>query len=132
MSSTGFSTFLRRALLVDAAISGATGLLLIFGAEALQPLLGLPVALARAAGLVLLPFAALLVVLARREPTPRAGVWAVVEINVAWVAASLLLVLSGQVALTGLGAAFVVVQAVAVAGFALLQVAGLRRSAVPA
>jgi hypothetical protein len=42
------------------------------------------------------------------------------------------LVLSGWVALTGLGAAFVVVQAVAVAGFALLQVAGLRRSTVPA
>lgn len=129
MTSIGTSTFLRRALVADAAISGATGLLMILGAEALQGLLGLPAALSRSAGLVLLPFVALLVWLATRERAPRAGVWTVIEINALWVIGSLLLVLSGWVALTGLGSAFVLVQAVAVAGFAAVQYAGLRRAA---
>ncbi|HYH44089.1 MAG TPA: hypothetical protein VEG34_00255 [Thermoanaerobaculia bacterium] len=129
MSSIGTSTFLRRALVADAAISGATSLLMILGAEALQGLLGLPAALSRSAGLVLLPFVALLVWLATRERAPRAGVWTVIEINALWVIGSLLLVLSGWVALTGLGSAFVLLQAVAVAGFAAVQYVGLRRAA---
>ena len=129
MTSIGPSTFLRRALLADAAISGATGLLMFLGAGALHGVLGMPPALLRAAGLVLLPFAALLVWLATRERTPRAGVWTVIEINALWVAGSLLLVLSGWIGLTGLGAAFVLVQAVAVAGFAAFQYFGLRRAA---
>jgi hypothetical protein len=40
---------------LDAAASGATGLLLIAGARWLEDLLGLPVALMREAGLILIP-----------------------------------------------------------------------------
>ena len=47
------STFLRRALMLDATASGATGLLLIAGANLVDGLLGLPAVLLRAAGLVL-------------------------------------------------------------------------------
>ncbi len=132
MTSIGTSTFLRRALVADAAISGATGLLMILGAEALQGLLGLPAALSRSAGFVLLPFVALLAWLASRERAPRAGVWTAIEVNALWVVGSLVLVLSGWVALTGLGAVFVLVQALAVAGFAAVQFIGLRRVAAHA
>ena len=47
--------FLRRALVLDALASGATGLLMIAGAGLVEGLLGLPAALLRGAGLVLCP-----------------------------------------------------------------------------
>lgn len=123
------SPLLRRVLLADAAISGATGLLMIFDAAALQDLLGLPAALSRGAGVVLLPFAAFVFYLWRRDRLPRAGVLTVIVANAAWVVASILLLVAGGIALTGLGSTFVLVQALAVAAFAALQVAGLQRSA---
>ena len=49
------NSFLRTVLLADAIASGATGLLMIAGAGLLEGLLGLPVALLREAGLVLIP-----------------------------------------------------------------------------
>ena len=61
MSTIHPSPFLRKALLLDAAASGATGLLLIGGAGFLDGLLGLPVALMREAGLILVPFVAFVV-----------------------------------------------------------------------
>jgi hypothetical protein len=111
----------------DAAISGATGLLMALGAGVLAGLLGLPAGLLRYAGLSLLPFAALVVLLARRDPPSHPSVWAVIGVNAAWVAGSILLLLSGAVAPNGLGYAFVVGQALAVALFAELQYVGLRR-----
>jgi hypothetical protein len=129
MSWTRPSLFLRRALLADAAASGATGLLMAAGADAFSGPLGLPVVLLREAGLVLLPYAALLAWLGLRESLPRAAVWAVIVCNALWAAESLLLLASGWVAPTALGVAFVVAQALAVAGLAGLQWQGLRRSA---
>jgi len=57
-------TALRRALLLDSAASGTMGLLLLLAAGALQPMLGLPLGLLRWTGVVLIPFAALLVAVA--------------------------------------------------------------------
>lgn len=128
MSSSPLS-FLRRSLLADAVISGATGLLMAAGAGLLEGLLGLPAALLRYAGLGLLPFAVLVLSLAKRDPLPPASVWIVIAVNVAWVAASVMLLASGGVAPNGLGYAFVLGQAAAVALFADLQYVGLRRSA---
>lgn len=122
------SISLRRVLLVDAAVSGTTGLLLALAAGPLAPLLGLPAELLRAAGASLLPFAAFLVVLARRASVPRAPAGAVVALNVLWVAASFALPLSGAVTPTAFGWVFVVGQALVVALFAELQYAGLRRA----
>lgn len=117
--------FLRRVLLADAVASGATGLLAV--TVPLSGLLGLPAGLLRGAGLILLPYAALVAWLAlRAAPPPRWAVWAVVGINACWAADSLLLLLSGWVAPTGLGIAVVVMQALAVAGFAVLQALALR------
>jgi hypothetical protein len=123
------SPLLRRSLLIDSAISGATGLLMLLDAPALQDVLGLPAALARGAGIVLLPFAGFVLALWRRDPPPRAGVLAVIAANAAWVLGSLALLLAGGIGLNALGSALVLAQALAVAAFAALQYAGLQRSA---
>jgi hypothetical protein len=125
MSST---SFLRRALVADAAISGATGVLMLAGAGLLEQWLGAPAALLRYAGLSLLPFAALVGGLARRERPSRTAVWAVIALNAAWVAGSVLLVVSGSFSLSALGIAFILVQALAVAAFAEMQYVGLRKA----
>jgi hypothetical protein len=56
------------------------------------------------------------------------GARAVIAANIAWVGASALVLLTGWIDPNGLGVAFVVLQAVVVAGLAELQYAGLRRS----
>lgn len=121
-------TFLRRVLMADAATSVACGLLMTLGADVLQPLLGLPQALLTDAGLLLFPFAALVIFTATRTPLPRALVWVIVISNALWAADSIMLLLSSWVAPTALGKAFVVAQALVVALFAEMEYFGLRRS----
>ncbi|HTR58376.1 MAG TPA: hypothetical protein VMM27_09385 [Casimicrobiaceae bacterium] len=126
--SSRTSPFLRRVLLADAATSGATGLLMMLGAGAAGELLAVPDALLRYAGLTLLPFAALVALLATRENLWRAGVWAVVVCNALWAADCVLLLLTGWIEPNELGIAFIVAQALVVAVFAELEYLGLRRS----
>jgi hypothetical protein len=126
------STFLRRALLLDALASGATGLLLIAGAGLLEALLGLPAALLRYAGLVLVPYVAFVAYAGTRDAIARPAVWAIIAANILWAAASLLLLVSGLVAPNALGYAFVIAQAVVVVLLGELQVIGLRRPIVSA
>ena len=122
------SRFLRRALAVDAVSSAGLGLLLIAGASALEGPLGLAAAQLRAAGIVLLPFAAFVGWTASRARIPRPAAWAVVALNAIWTAESLLLLETGWVQPTSLGTAFVVAQALFVAALALAEQHGLRRS----
>lgn len=124
---------LRIALLGDAAASGATGLLMAAGAGALAGPLGLPVSLLLGAGLVLLPYAALVAWLGRGAAVPRGWVRAVIAVNLLWVVDSVLVLAVFGLSPTPLGTAFVLAQAAAVAGFAALQYVALRRAApVPA
>jgi hypothetical protein len=132
MSVQQTSLFLQRALILDAVASGATAVLLIAAAPALAPLLGLPVALMRGAGLLLLPYVAFVALVARRGRLEPAAVWTIIVSNALWAAASFGLLLSGQIAPTALGIAFVVVQAVVVALLGELQYVGLRRPAIEA
>ncbi len=122
------SSLLRRALVVDAAVSGLAGVAMLLGAHLLQAQLGLPAALLEGAGVSLFPFAALVVHLSRRSGPSAGGTRIVIALNAAWVAASCLLLLSGRVAPSGLGYAFVAGQALAVALFAEAQYVGLRRA----
>ncbi len=122
-------TNLRFALLADAVASGATGLMMIAGADLLTGLLGLPVALMREAGLLLVPYVALVAYIGTRANIPHVAVKAIVALNVLWVLGSVGLLVSGFVAPTALGYAFVIFQAVVVGVFAELQVIGLRREA---
>lgn len=122
---------LRRALLADGVISGTTGALMVIAASPLGGLLGLNVTLLRAAGLSLLPFAALVAYLAVRPQIPQRLVWGIVGYNVLWAIDSVLLVTTGWASPTLWGYLFTLGQALAVVAFAGLQYAGLRRS-VPA
>jgi hypothetical protein len=121
------SSFLRRALLLDAAASGATALLVIVAAGFLDGLLGLPAALLRGAGLVLLPYVAFVIYAGTREIIPPPAVWTIIAANALWALASVLLLLSGLVAPTLLGYAFVIGQAAVVALLGELPYVGLRR-----
>ena len=126
------STFLRRALVLDAVASGATALLVIAACGLIDGLLGLPVALLRGAGLVLVPYVAFVALVATRARIEAGAVWVIIACNALWAIASFLLLLSGKLAPTGLGIAFVAAQAIVVALLGELQYMGLRRPAAQA
>jgi hypothetical protein len=125
-------SLLRLALLADAVASGAMGVLLAAAAEPLAGWFGLPLALLREVGLLLIPYAALLGYLATRITTPRLPAQFIVAGNVLWVVGSVALLVSGLVAPTVLGTAFVIAQALVVAILAELQLLGLRRQRLAA
>jgi len=120
--------FLRNVLAADAAVSGAAAILTIVGAPYLSPLLGLPSALLFWAGIVLVPFVALLLGALRRQSVPRLIMIDIIAINALWVAASFGMLFSGFVSPNALGIAFVAAQALAVAVLAELQFVGMRRA----
>jgi hypothetical protein len=117
-----------RSLLLDAVASGALGVLLVAAGPALDDLLGIPVAVLVAIGLVLVAYTALPWMIGARRHLPTPASWAVVAGNLLWVAASVLVVVAGWWSPTAAGTAFVVAQAAAVALFASLQFLGLRAS----
>jgi hypothetical protein len=124
------NTFLRFALLADAIASSATGLLLIAGAGLLESFTNIPVALAREAGLVLIPYVAFVATVGTLENIMRGAVWAIIAANAVWALASVALLVSGWIAPNVLGVIFVAMQAAVVAVFGELQFIGLRRSAM--
>ncbi|CAD5106646.1 hypothetical protein [Zestomonas carbonaria] len=128
MTTVQPSLLLRRVLLADGLISGATGLLMLFATDWLSAFLELPRGLLLGAGASLLPFALGLFWLARCETLPRLAVWVVIGINALWVIDSIWLLVAGGLAPNLFGYAFVIAQAVAVALFAELQWFGLKRS----
>ena len=81
----------------------------------------------REAGLLLVPYVALVAFVGTRQAISHGAVKAIIALNVAWVAGSIGLLMSGTVAPTVLGHVFVVFQAVVVGVFAELQFIGLRR-----
>ncbi len=126
MSMLDHPQFLRRVLLADAAASGATGLLMLLGTDALASMLALPAGLLFYAGAALVPFAALVAWLGLRESPPRLAVWAIIACNLLWAAESILM-LFGSIEPNRLGQVFVLGQALVVALFAELEYFGLRR-----
>jgi hypothetical protein len=127
MVANSSSPFLRRVLLADAVISGATGLLLFLGSGLLAAYLQLPETLLRPAGLFLMPYSLFVAHIATRPDPPRQALWAIIVANWLWAVNSILLLVSGWVTPSALGTAFVIFQAAVVAGFAELQYIGLRQ-----
>src|SRR5262249_229053 len=119
---------LRLALLADAAASGVTAALLVAGADFLESLLVLPVALIRGAGMVLTPYVILVIFVASRPATRVNTVNAIIGINAAWTAASALLLVSGLVVPSALGMTFVLAQGLAVGAFGVIQYVCLRHA----
>ncbi|MGX5736271.1 hypothetical protein [Bosea thiooxidans] len=128
MSLIQSSPLLRKALALDAAACAGVGLLLAMAAGPLSAPLGLPESFLRGAGIILLPCAVLLGFLASRRVLPRFAIYAVIGINLVWIVDSIAILLMGWFAPTGLGIAFVLAQAVAVAVVTELEVIGFRRS----
>jgi hypothetical protein len=128
MRSNSSLSFLRRVLALDAVSCGAMGLGLLLIAPTLASLFNLPVELLREAGLILLPFAALVGFLASRRQPSRIGVWAVIALNAIWVVDSVLLLFATDIAPNALGYAFVIGQAVVVGVLTELEYYGLRRA----
>src|SRR5438067_511878 len=90
--------------------------------------LGVPLALPRPLGLVLVAYAAAIWVVSSRPAISAPAARAAVVANALWAIGSVILVIAGPFALTGPGVAFVLAQAALVALFADLQSLGLRQA----
>jgi hypothetical protein len=119
---------LRLALRLDAAASGALGVLLAAGGALLDGLLDIPTAVLVPVGAFLVLYAAGLWLVGSRPRVSRPAVRVVVAGNLGWVAASVVAAAAGWWSPTAAGTAFVLVQAAAVVVFAELQLSGLRRA----
>ena len=122
------SSLLHRALQADAIFSGTGAVLMTLGAGELAPLLNLPEALLREAGLFLIAYAAFVGWLSTRTSFPKILVIAVVAGNAAWTLSSIALIFSGAVTPNVLGEIALAAQAIVVGILAELQFLGLRRS----
>ena len=128
MSNVQPTTFLRRVLFADAAVSVGVGAVMALGASLLQPLLGLPTTLLVGAGVLLFPYTVYLLWLATRPVVPRAAVWVPIASNVIWAVDCAVLLFASGLNPTTLGIAFVAIQIVTVLAFAELEFIGLRRA----
>lgn len=106
-------------LLADAALTGVNGLAYVVLPGVLGDAFGMSSGLLVGLGVFLLVIATEIGFLATRGRIPRWGVRLLAEVNVAWVVASL--VFAAVADLSTLGVIWVIVQAVAVAGFAARQ-----------
>jgi hypothetical protein len=122
------SRLLTFALLVDAAVSGGTGVLQLIAPAALATLLALPEALLTGTGEFFVVYALLLLVMASRTRLWAGLVLCIVLGNAAWALASVVVLATGTLAPNAIGVAFVLLQAAAVLLFAALQWRGLRMS----
>ena len=127
MSLFSSPNFLRNVLWADAASCMACGLLQVFFTGPMIDLLGLPAGLLAYSGEFLLLYGAAVAFLAMRKPPPPAVVWRLVIGNVGWALACVAVLLGGGMTPTGLGKAYVAVQALTVAVLAELQCFALRQ-----
>ena len=118
---------LRLALKLDAVVTGANGAAYLAAAGPLSDLLGLSEALLRGAGAFLLVYAAFVWIVGTRREIPRGAVFAIVAGNAIWAVDSVVMAIAGWGDATTAGTVWILLQAVVVAGFAELQLTGLRQ-----
>lgn len=112
---------LKSLLMLDAATCAIMGAVLLLKSKPIAALTQVPAALLFLAGTSLMPIAAFMALSARAVPVPAWAVSIVVIGNVMWVAASILLPITGLIAPNPLGWAFLVGQAGVVAILAKLE-----------
>jgi hypothetical protein len=127
-STSDGGTLLRVALKLDAVVTGTNGLAYLVVAAPLEDLLGLDAALLRGAGAFLVVFAAAVLVAGTRPAIPRRAAAAIVAANALWAIDGIVSAVAGWGTPTTAGTVWIVAQAVTVAAFAELQLAGLRRA----
>jgi hypothetical protein len=123
--------FLKRVLLLDAASCLGMAALLLPGATAFAPLLGLDRSLLVGAGAALAPIGLFILWIATRQTLYVWLVALVVAGNLLWAVESFLL-LTVAAGATAIGIAFVSGQAAIVALLAMLEFIGVRRARVAA
>ena len=121
-------TSLPIALRLDAIVTAANGAAYLVAAGPLSELLGLSAPLLRIAGAGLLAFAAVVWLVATAQHMARPAPAAIIALNAVWAIGSVAAVLADLGTPTTAGAAWMIAQALVVAGFAELQLAGLRRA----
>lgn len=125
------SPLLRKALVADAVVSGASALLQVSLPGTLAGFTALPVALLSGTGIFLVAYTALLIAMARSATLHATLVWLVVIGNLLWALGCAALWAGGAVTPSLVGGMFLAAQMLAVLVFAALEFAGLRAS-VPA
>jgi hypothetical protein len=120
-------TWLRNVLFVDALFCALGGIVFAVGATLLATLTGMTASFLAVIGAGLVVWATVPFMAARREPTGPSTVMLVVAVNVAWVIASVILLIADPFPLTTEGKWFVLIIADAVGVLAVLQFIGARR-----
>ena len=121
-------TSLPVALRLDAVVTAANGAAYLAAAGPLSDLLGLSAPLLRIAGASLLAYAAVVWLVATAKRMARPAPATIIAANAAWAVGSIAAVLADLGTPTTIGAVWMIAQALVVAGFAELQVTGLRRA----
>ncbi|MFJ2015091.1 hypothetical protein ACIQJ8_31885 [Streptomyces globisporus] len=124
--ATGTDGFARLALKLDGVATGLNGIAYLALATVLDSFFGVPTAVQYPVGAFLLYAVGVLVIGTRKEIS-RTGLMAVIVANLLWVVLSLVVVVSGVLSPTGVGAVWIVLQGLTVGGFAMLQCIGLKR-----
>jgi hypothetical protein len=119
---------LRAALRLDAVVTAANGAAYLALAGPVGDLLGMPASFLRALGAFLVVFAAAVLVTGMSERPAPAAVLAIIALNVIWVVDSLVVLVTGAYDPTTVGSVWIALQALTVAGFAALQLAGRRQA----
>jgi len=122
------SPLLKSALVADAVVTGAAAVLQLAAASWLSELLALPRTLLVESGTFLVAYTLLLIVLARSTSVSSVIIAAIVLGNIAWGAGCIGLLITDALSPSGLGVAFVIMQAVAVLVFATLEYLGVKIS----
>jgi len=128
MTSNHSRTHLRAVLLADALTCLAMGLVLTLAATQLASLTGIPPALLLFAGAALLPVASFMAFVALRALGAGWAVRLVIAGNVAWIAASVALLVGGWIGPNVYGQAFISAQALVVAILTVLEGTTWRRA----
>jgi len=125
----GRSALLRTALKLDAAVTALNGAAYLIGAALLEDLLGLPPNPLRAIGAFLVVYGAIVWYVGTRPQISRRAAWAVVAVNAVWAVDSVVVAAFGWGVPTAAGTGWIVLQALVVGGFAVLQRTGLKLTA---
>lgn len=120
-------SLLRTMLKVDGVTTAVGALAYMTLAGPLEDLLGLDATLLRGLGAFLMAYAAFVYVAGSARTIPLAAATLAVAGNAGWAAMSALAALTGWHDPTGAGTAWIVAQALIVAGYSELQLIGLRR-----
>lgn len=112
---------LKNILIADAVTCGGVFAIGLLAAAPVGALLGLPANIVATGGWICLA-AALLMVAAAWQPVPNRALVKLIAVgNLGWVAASFAVVATFAAPMTGIGIAVVIVQALGVLGFAILE-----------